>query len=59
MTATSVITDKNALHKAPPDILLTNYSSSTTSSSSPMCRASGPTTIPLPMAPAPCVSGGG
>ena len=25
MTATSVITDKNALHKAPPDILLTNY----------------------------------
>lgn len=25
MTATSVITDKEALHKAPPDILLTNY----------------------------------
>jgi len=25
MTATSVITDKDALHKAPPDILLTNY----------------------------------
>ena len=25
MTATSVITDKAALHKAPPDILLTNY----------------------------------
>ena len=25
MSATSVITDKGALHKAPPDILLTNY----------------------------------
>ena len=25
MSATSVITDKDALHKAPPDILLTNY----------------------------------
>jgi DEAD/DEAH box helicase domain-containing protein len=25
MSATSVITDKEALHKAPPDILLTNY----------------------------------
>ena len=25
MTATSVITDKEALHKAPPDLLLTNY----------------------------------
>ena len=25
MTANSVITDKEALHKAPPDILLTNY----------------------------------
>ncbi len=25
MTATSVITDKDAMHKAPPDILLTNY----------------------------------
>ena len=25
MTAEDIITDKNALHKAPPDILLTNY----------------------------------
>jgi DEAD/DEAH box helicase domain-containing protein len=25
MNATSMITDKAALHKAPPDILLTNY----------------------------------
>ena len=53
MTATSVITDKEALHKAPPGILLTNTSSSITCCSNPMCRASGPTTDASPMAAAP------
>jgi Distinct helicase family with a unique C-terminal domain including a metal-binding cysteine cluster len=43
-----VITDRDTLHKAPPDLLLTNYKQlDYLLLQSPSCRASGPTTGPV------------